>query len=193
MNLPQVTTLTAVLLSASALTVREAQDAKLEKRVEQLENWRPAIEKRLRTLEESPRKVQGIGDERAERLLSVTVRNKRFDKNGSEDDRPWRQVATIWWDATYEAYELEKDTRSIQGVLQFCDLFGDPQFECRVTLNETLRVGGKHRAPTGGIDFDPRDKAHEWLLATRLEDMTFTFKATRVLYMDGTREEFEER
>ncbi|MDB4538520.1 hypothetical protein N9226_00175 [bacterium] len=182
----------AALFSLAVLFHGQAPSSDLEARVGQLEGWKSTVENRLNSLEVPPKRELGVGKERSERILAVTVKNKRFDRNGSEDDRPWRNVATIWWDAVYETYELEKDARSVQGILQFCDLFGDPQFECRVTINEPIRVGKTHKAPTGGVDFNPKEKAHEWLLSTRLQNMTFRFRATRVLYMDGTREEFED-
>lgn len=182
----------AATLSVVVLFHGQVPSPDLEDRVGQLEGWKSSVEKRLNSLEARPKIELGVGKGRSERILAVTVKNKRFDRTGSEDDRPWRNVATVWWDAVYEAYELEKDARSVQGILQFCDLFGDPQFECRVTINEPIRVGETHKAPTGGVEFNPKEKPHEWLLSTRLQNMTFRFRVTRVLYMDGTREEFED-
>ena len=78
-------------------------------------------------------------------LLSVSVKNKCFDRAGAEGNRPWRQVDSIWWDATYEDFGLKKDARSIQGLLQFCDILGGPKFEVRVNINDPVRA----RAGTG--------------------------------------------
>lgn len=191
MNLLRTAGPITALLSFAVIFQASTRSAEIEKRVTQLESWRVTVEDRLASLESRAEETPGVGEGRAERLLAVTVKNKRFDRNGSEDERPGRKTPTIWWDAVYEPYELKSDTRSVQGVLQFCDLFGDPQFECRVTINEPIRVSSKYEAPTGGIEFDSDERAHQWLLSTKLKDMTFRFRVTRVLYMDGKREVFE--
>lgn len=187
----RITALVTAISSVAVMTQTPTRSVELEERVARLEDWQATAETRLASLEAPPKKTLGIGEGRAERLLAVTIKNKRFDRDGSEDERPGRRTPTIWWDAVYEPYELKSDTRSVQGILQFCDLFGDPQFECRVTINEPIRVSSKYEAPTGGIEFDSDVAAHQWLLSTKLKDMTFRFRVTRVLYMDGKREVFE--
>lgn len=175
---------------ASALTAG-LHFADVEARITSLERWRPTVDTRLDRMERyRPDVTTSPNAEDGDMLLSVSIKNKRFDRAGAEDNRPWRQVDSIWWDATYEAFGLKKDARSIQGLLQFCDLFGDPKFEVRVNINDPVRARGRHRGPSTGIDFDRRNKSHEWLASTKLQNMTFNFRVVRVLYQDGSREEF---
>ncbi len=122
--------------------------------------------------------------------MSVAISNKRFDRAGAEDNRPWRQVDTVWWDTTYEAYGLQKDARSIQGLLQFCDLFGDPQFEVKVNINDPVRAKGRYRGPSSGVDFEQDDKGHRWLASTEPQNLPFSCRVSRTLYLDGSREDF---
>jgi len=179
-----------ILAALPTLQIRQS-DTGLEERLASVERWRPTVEERLERMERSRAStVTGSNAQAGDEILSVAIRNKRFDRDGAEDNRPWRQVDTIWWDATYEAYGLHKDARSIQGLLQFCDLFGDTQFEVKVNINDPVRAKGRYRGPSAGVDFQKDDKGHRWLASTKLQDMTFRFRVRRILYLDGSREEF---
>ncbi len=163
----------------------------VEERLAAVERWRPTVDERLERMELSRAStITGSNAQAGDQVLSVAISNKRFDRDGAEDNRPWRQVDTVWWDASYEAYGLHKDARSIQGLLQFCDLFGDTQFEVKVNINDPVRAKGRYRGPSSGVDFEENDKRHRWLASTKLQDMTFRFRVRRILYLDGSREEF---
>ncbi|MDG1491532.1 MAG: hypothetical protein P8R43_06540 [Planctomycetota bacterium] len=180
-----------LLLAALPALGLQVRSTDLERRMAAIERWRPTVEERLERIERSrASRITASNAQAGDQVLSVSISNKRFDRAGAEDNRPWRQVDTIWWDTTYEAYGLQKDARSIQGLLQFCDLFGDTKFEVKVNINDPIRAKGRHRGPSSGVDFEKDDKGHQWLASTKLQDMTFRFRVRRILYQDGSQEEF---
>lgn len=178
------------LLGAFALPAQQEPDA-LQDRVTELEQWKATAENRIRALEKvlkaegKPSSVSPI--EAAERVLTVRVTNKRFDP---ADWSRQKYEDNIWWDATYTARTLEKPARSIKGVLKFCDLFGDPQFQVRVTLDDPIEPKGKITVEDVGIEYNQFIDSHNWLNSTKLNDMTIRFEVQAILYKDGSTERF---
>ncbi len=129
----------------------------------------------------------------AEAILTVDVTSKRFDPARTDGDpKTWKFEDNIWWDATYTAVGLEKDARSIKGVLKFCDLFGEPQFQVRVTIDDPISPEGVVSSKGIGIEYNQFDSTHKWLRSTSLDDMTVRFQVDTILYTDKTTEKFGE-
>ncbi len=118
--------------------------------------------------------------------ITVTVTNKRFQdsdpSNGTYEDN-------IWWDASYTS-KLKKTARSLKGVLQFCDLFGEPKFQLLVTIDDPVAPQASITTRGVGFTYNQFMGTHNWMRATKLKDMTFKFKLTHALYSDGTVEKF---
>lgn len=185
---PASLAITAVL-GASALVV--PQDANLPKRVQELEQWKATADARIQALE-GQFKAEGkpaasVPADSAERVLTVTITNKRFDPSNV---RASKYEDNIWWDAEYTATGLSKPARSIKGVLKFCDLFGDPRFQVRVTIDDPIKPNEKVNAQDVGIKYNQFLDTHNWLLSTELSNMAFKFEVETVLYEDGTAERF---
>jgi len=186
--------LAIALLGTLALPASQ-EPGGLQDRVAKLEEWKTTAETRIQALEKvlkaegKPSSLSPV--EAAERVLTVEVTNKRFDpsRTGSDPSR-WKLEDNIWWDATYTAVTLERPARSIKGVLKFCDLFGDPQFQVRVTLDDAIEPKGKLKVDGVGIKYNQFDASHKWLRSTELEDMTVRFEVQSILYKDGTTERF---
>jgi len=163
-------------------------------RLDALETWKADTESRLSALES---RVMGSSDptqgsstpasSKGTGVLEVVVRNKRFSPSNA---RAGQYQDYLWWDAEYTAKGLGRTARSIKGILSFCDLFGDPKFQVRVTLNDPLSPGGIVNNTGVGIDYNQFNDSHVWLRSTELENMTFSFKAESVLYADGSTESF---
>lgn len=179
----------AAVVGASALV--GPQDTNLPKRIEELEQWKATAEARIHALEGklSPegKPAPGAIADGAERVLTVTVTNKRFDPSNA---RARKYEDNIWWDAEYTASGLQRPARSIKGVLKFCDLFGDPRFQVRVTIDDPIKPEAKLQVEGVGIEYNQFNDSHKWLLSTELSNMTFKFKVETVLYEDGTAERF---
>ena len=75
-------------------------------------------------------------------------------------------------------------------MLKFCDLFGDPQFQVRVTIDDPIEPNGELKSEGVGIKYNQFLQPHTWLRSTDLDDMTFRFEVQTVLYKDGTTERF---
>lgn len=170
----------------------------LEARINEMQTTLVSHEKRLARMEDSLRPLLGqagagrsgdrpegkAAEDLVEPLIGVTVTNKRFQ---ASDVRAGRFQDFIWFDATYVS-RFEKMTRSIKGTLQFCDLFGDPQFQIRVTIDDPI-APDKEVTTTGvGFEYNQFMDQHNWMRTTALADMTFQFKLDAVLFADGTRE-----
>lgn len=179
----------AAVVGASALVV--PQEANLPKRVQELEQWKATADARIQALE-GMLKAEGkpaasAPADAAERVLTVTITNKRFDPSNA---RGGKFEDNIWWDAEYTAAGLQRPARSIKGVLKFCDLFGDPRFQVRVTIDDPIKPEGKLKVEGVGIEYNQFLDQHKWLLSTELSNMTFKFEVETVLYEDGTAERF---
>lgn len=185
-----------VIAMVAGLSLGSQDSGALGKRVAALEAWKRSAETRLSALEStatpkgraaSPRPKQD-----SEKILLVDVTNKRFDptRTGS-DPSAWKLEDNIWWDAHYTATGLGRAARSIKGVLKFCDLFGDPIFQVKVTIDEPIEPGQRVTTSGVGIEYNQFKDDHGWLRTTDLEDMTFRYQVTHILYVDGTRETFD--
>lgn len=200
MNLHPASLISGFVLSALLFTggppSRSGQDetsdaSDLESRVQALEVWRTNTDSRLEILEKSKqakgRAATLNSASEAQKVLAVTITDKRFDPSNA---RARKYEDNIWWDAEYTATGLTKPARSIKGVLQFCDLFGDPQFQVRVTLDDPINPGGTLATTGVGVEYNQFLDTHKWLRGTEIEDMTFRFQVETVLYQDGTTEKF---
>lgn len=165
----------------------------ISKRLETLETTVEKISTRIGAIEESLAESQqktgremADSPEKAELAnetdpITVTIANKTFEEGRFED--------SIWWDATYSS-NLKKTARSIKGVLQFCDLFGDPKFQISVTVDRRISPEASITTPGVGFNYNQFMSEHKWMRSTDLVDMTFKFKLTHALYTDGTIEKF---
>lgn len=181
---PASLTLVAALGISSWMT---PQESSLADRVHELEQWKQTAETRISNLESA---VQGRKRDPApapadstEAILTVAIIGKRFK---AANPRAGTYQDSIWWDAEYTANQLEKPARSIKGVLEFCDLFGDPQFQVRVTLDDPIEPNGTITQEGVGINYNQFLEDHRWLRTTALDDMSFRFEVRSVLYEDGT-------
>ncbi len=172
----------------------------LEKRLNELKALLIAYEKRLAKLEESIHQPLGIAkssatavkppaanaDTSASDLIEAKISNKRYEP---KDIHSGIYSDYIWYDATYTS-RLKKNTRSLKGVLIFCDLFGEPKFQLRVTLDNLIEPGRAITKAGVGFEYNQFLDSHKWMLATSLNNMIVKFKVESVLYVDGTREDF---
>jgi hypothetical protein len=110
----------------------------------------------------------------AQELIRFDVRNKRYDKGEYQEH--------IWFDCTFTAVGLVRSARAVKGALEFCDLFGAPQFLIGYTLTERLDPGASVNMQGIGFDFNQFMPSHQWMLGTRLEDMTVRFRVDQILY-----------
>jgi hypothetical protein len=99
--------------------------------------------------------------------LVVKVTKKSFD---SKDIHAGDFSDNIWWDASYKS-NLKKGTRSVKGVLQFCDLFGDPNFQIRVTIDDPIPPGSTVEISGVGLEYNQFLDEHHWLRTTQLKDL----------------------
>ena len=182
----------AAVLGTSALVT--SQDPDLSKRVQELEKWKLTAEARIQALEGKPKSGEkpsasspSAATTAAERVLTVAITNKRFDPS---DAHSGKYDDNIWWNAEYTAIGLKKPARSIKGVLKFCDLFGDPRFQVRVTIDDPIKPEGKLKVEGVGIEYNQFLDTHKWLRSTEVGNMTFRFEVETVLYEDGTSERF---
>lgn len=179
----------AAVVGASALV--PPQEANLPKRVQELEQWKATADARIQALEDllkaEGKPAASAPANAAERVLAVVITDKQFNPS---NPRAGTYEDSIYWNADYTATGLQKPARSIKGVLKFCDLFGDPQFQVRVTIDDPIEPAGKLKSEGVGIKYNQFLQPHTWLRSTDLDDMTFRFEVQTVLYQDGTTERF---
>jgi hypothetical protein len=112
----------------------------------------------------------------------VQVLNKRQDAQQFQE--------YVWFDCVFTAVGLSHPTRAVKGVLEFCDLFGAPQFVIGYTLNEPLEPGKPLSVQGIGFDYNQFMSDHRWMLGTPLDDMTVSFRVEQVLFSDGSTQQF---
>lgn len=81
---------------------------------------------------------------------------------------------------------LRKDTRSIKGSFEFCDLFGEVQFSLTYTVNGRISAGRSFRQSGLGFDYNDFVPNQRWLRNTDISDMKCFFKVDQILYSDGS-------
>ncbi len=70
------------------------------------------------------------------------------------------------------------------------DLFGEPQFRIRTTIDTPLDPGKKFKQSGIGFKYNKFTQEHQWVRSTDLSNMTFRFEAQEILYQDGKVEKF---
>jgi hypothetical protein len=118
----------------------------------------------------------------AEEIVSVKISNKRIIKGDYEEN--------FWFDIEWTPNKLKKPTRSIKGIIEFCDLFGEVHFRIGKTLNIPLKQDFPITEKGIGFEYNQFKDEHIWLRGTNLKDMTFKFLVTNILYEDGEREDY---
>ena len=81
---------------------------------------------------------------------------------------------------------LSRPTRAVKGAIGFCDLFGAPVFILAYTLNERLTPGKPVSLFGIGFVYNQFIAEHQWMLGTKLEDMTVRFRIDQILYANGS-------
>ena len=117
-----------------------------------------------------------------EGILVPNVTNKRYREH--EYDKH------IWFDVTWDTKNLKKKTRAVKGVLIFADLFGEPKFLVKKTINDPLFSNQSHIEDGIGFEYNQFKDSHKWMRSAELKDMTFQFKVESIIYSDGTMKEF---
>jgi hypothetical protein len=118
----------------------------------------------------------------AEEIITIKITNKRYDKGDYKE--------YIWFDVEWMPVKLKKPARSVKGILEFCDLFGDVKYKIGKTINLSLKPGEPLTERGIGFDYNQFIDAHIWIRSTDLKDMTFKFQVTNILYEDGEREDY---
>lgn len=118
----------------------------------------------------------------SEELIAIKITNKRYDKIEYRD--------YIWFDVEYNPINISKPTRSVKGILIFCDLFGDAKFKIGMTINDPLKPGEVLLKRGIGFDYNEYNDEQNWVRNTDLKDMTFRFQVISILYADGQRVDY---
>lgn len=118
----------------------------------------------------------------AEEIITVKILNKRLVKEDYSEN--------IWFDILWAPMKLKKPARSVKGILEFCDLFGDVKFKIGKTIDKSLNPEETTIEKGVGFEFNQFKDEHIWIRGTDLKDMTFKFIVTNILYEDGEREDY---
>ncbi len=94
------------------------------------------------------------------------------------------------FDISWDTSKLRKPTRAVKGVLVFADLFGEPHFRIRITLDDPLKPGAKFGQTGQGFKYNQFLDDHHWVRSTDLANMNIRFEPEEVIYADGSREKF---
>lgn len=96
----------------------------------------------------------------------------------------------LWFDFELTPATLKKPTRSVKGVLVFCDLFGEIKYQISGTFNNKIEPGIPFIKKGVGVDYNQFMDEHNWLMNTDLKDMTFRFRVVSIIYEDGERVDY---
>jgi len=115
-------------------------------------------------------------------ILSVKLLKKRYAEQDYQD--------FIWFDIEFTARGLDKPARAINGVLNLQDLFGEPRMRINWTIDEPIKPGETVVERGTGFEYNQFLGSHQWVRATKLQNMTASFVVKSILYQDGTRRDF---
>lgn len=163
--------------------------ADLERRVAELERLVGAKGDEPNGVAASPdaQKPSAAAD-RATCLIQLGVTNKRYQPT-NYDAGVYQEA--MWFDCSLTLQPGARPTRAVKGALEFCDVFGEPRFVIGYTVNDTLQPGRSHHVSGVGFDFNEFMPAHQWMLATDVDDMVVRFRVDQVMYTDGTSERLD--
>lgn len=94
----------------------------------------------------------------------------------------------IFFDINWDTSKLPRPTRAVKGILVLADVFGEARFRIKVTIDDAMKPGTPLRQASLGFRYNKFNEDHQWVRATELTNMTFSFEASDVLYADGTKE-----
>lgn len=120
-------------------------------------------------------------------LLSPILSNKRYQP--SDISRRVYEDA-VWFDVTWDTSKLPRATRAVKGILIIADIFGEPKLRLKWTINDPLIPGRQHLETGVGFEYNQFKDSHKWVRNTDLQDMTFRFEVTNIIYQDGIKQEF---
>ena len=118
----------------------------------------------------------------SEELIAITIGNKRYHKADYEE--------YIFFDVEYNPINISKPTRSVKGVIIFCDLFGETKHRIGVTINDSLKPGEMLLKRGVGFEYNQFSDEDNWVRNADIKDMTFRFELISILYADGERVDF---
>jgi len=96
----------------------------------------------------------------------------------------------LWFDLELIPNTLKKPTRSVKGILLFCDLFGEMRFQISGTFNDKITPEASYIKKGIGTDYNRFLDDLNWLKDTDLKDMTFRFRVVSIIYEDGERVDY---
>jgi len=118
-----------------------------------------------------------------EEILLVTLRRKKLIK------QTYNEFMTL--DVTFKAAGLDKPARAIKGSLIATDLFGERRFRIGWTIDMPITPGDSQDEDGSGFEYNKFKDEHQWMVATKAENMRFKFRVSSILYSDGTRRDFD--
>lgn len=124
---------------------------------------------------------------KATNVLTPTLENKHFQDTDIEKNIYQK---AIYFDIKWDTSKLKRPTRAVKGVLVFADLFGEPKFRIRLTIDDPLAPKEKFTQTGIGFRYNQFTSTHKWVRSTDLSNMTFQFEVREILYRDGTTEKF---
>lgn len=116
--------------------------------------------------------------------FKVVLRNKDFRQ---DDERMYQNIITINLAFTNIT---GKDVRAFDGILEFTDLLNNEIHSARVTINEQITAGATLEW-TGNLDYNKYIDSHQRLRNEKIENIKVYFKTHKILFSDGTTQEFE--
>ena len=153
-------------------------------------HWVPALKKQVeKETQVGPTRTNKTdrGGPLAANFLTPKLTNMRFVP---ADYKARRYDDALYFDIDWDTSRLDRPTRAVKGVFIFADLFGETQFQLRLTINEPLRPNQKFTQRGLGFEYNKFSSEHHWVRATELLDMTFRFDVQEVIYADGSRKSF---
>lgn len=112
----------------------------------------------------------------------------------AKDLRESNYSAGIYDDAITFALELGnrtgKDVRAFEGTLTFYDLLDNRILGSKLTITNGIKVGAK-TTWKGELDYNQFMDSHQRLANEALENLKIEFRASKVLFGDGSSQQFD--
>ncbi|TJY58885.1 hypothetical protein E4T66_14905 [Sinimarinibacterium sp. CAU 1509] len=118
-----------------------------------------------------------------EQILEAALLRKQYAKQDYQD--------YVFFDITFNAKGLDKPARAIKGVLTFMDLFNEPKFALKWTIDKPISPGASYTERGSGFEYNQFKDDHQWVRNTEKDNMKIKFRVDSILYQDGTTRTFD--
>jgi len=164
------------------------EETQIEERITTLEVKIEELEKRLDNLEHPTQKIETETTKISKSPIFIKLIDKTFEKADFMSNQFEDRICCIFQFKN----NLEKEIRAFTGKVIFKDLFDRQIIGFSTTVEKKIKTGDTAKY-TGTIHFNQFLSNHNRFRSIDKKDLIVDFVLDKVIYADGTKEEFSQK